>query len=389
MRSFLTRIGYFDKSIPIVTLRRQRAFILASFFTSIILVVDFIQNYGAGYYILAYEELVMVPLFLLNYLLQRRSKISFDLACHISALLITFQMLFSMIVPGFGSEIMLFWIATLPLVLVLLIPLKQTFKANILIGTFLLLLTINAKVQWVDSLFSFEVLIQLLMGYLLFSLLVHLVEKSRLTYEDALAHRTREREVLLKEVNHRVKNNMQVIMSMLWLQSKNIEDDAYKALSRANMNRISAMAMVHESIYKVEDFERIDAAVYLKRILDNLSRFSPYTITSNIESIELSMRCAMNLGLIVNELVTNAQKHAFGEVEGAKISILLQKDDKLVVLKIKDNGYGFKNLEQIKENLGLSLVRDFATSLSDAIVQYSNDNGAVVTVIFKRDKDVP
>ena len=389
MRSFLTRIGYFDKSIPIVTLRRQRAFILASFFTSIILVVDFIQNYSAAYYMLAYEELIVVPLFLLNYLLQRRSKISFDLACHISASLITFQMLFSMIAPGFGSEIMLFWMATLPLVLVLLIPLKQTFKANILIGTFLLFLTINAKMQWIESLFSFEILIQLLMGYLLFALLVHLVEKSRLTYEDALAHRTREREVLLKEVNHRVKNNMQVIMSMLWLQSKNVEDDEYKALSRANMNRISAMAMVHESIYKVEDFERIDATVYLKRILDNLSRFSPYAIESNIESIELSMRCAMNLGLIVNELVTNAQKHAFGEVEGAKISILLQKDDKLVILKIKDNGYGFKNFEQIEENLGLSLVRDFATSLSDATLQYSNDDGAVVTVIFKRDKDVP
>ncbi len=163
---------------------------------------------------------------------------------------------------------------------------------------------------WIPPLFEFEIFIQLSLGYFVFSVLVFLIEQSRSQYEIRLLIRDREREVLLKEVHHRVKNNMQLMMSLLGLQAQNVDDPKYAKLFLDNVDRLSAMALVHESIYKAENFEEINMRSYLDDIVNHLQRLSRHVIECDFSPITLDMKTAMNLGLILNEAVTNALEHA-------------------------------------------------------------------------------
>ncbi|MBS1651297.1 MAG: PAS domain S-box protein [Bacteroidetes bacterium] len=184
----------------------------------------------------------------------------------------------------------------------------------------------------------------------------------------------KEKEILLKEIHHRVKNNMQVISSILNLQSSYVDDPYVISLLKESQNRIKTMSYIHESLYQNKTFTSVNFSEYLNTLINNILR--SYIINQdkielelNIEKINLSLDNSIPTGLIVNELVTNAIKHAFPGNTKGKLIIGLQSKNNRVILKVKDTGMGFNSNINFynSPSLGLQLVNTLADQLGAKI----------------------
>ncbi len=156
----------------------------------------------------------------------------------------------------------------------------------------------------------------------------------------------KEKDVLLKEVHHRVKNNMQVISSILNLQSSYVSDEYTLSLLKESQNRIKTMAYIHESLYQNKSFTSVNFSDYVHTLINNIIQSYTYSADKikmkfNIEPLTLSLDTSIPAGLIINELVTNSIKHAFPDQKTGIITFNLSCKNNLVILELKDNGVGF------------------------------------------------
>ncbi|MGC9516592.1 MAG: histidine kinase dimerization/phosphoacceptor domain -containing protein [Methanomicrobiales archaeon] len=196
-----------------------------------------------------------------------------------------------------------------------------------------------------------------------------------------------EKEVLLKEIDHRVKNNMQIIISLLSLQTRYFKDEKVVEFFRDSINRVKSMAMIHEKVYQSEDLSSIDFGKYIPKLVSGISSSygtdSNIKIKTDIEDIYLNIDTAIPCGLIVNELVTNSLKHAFKTKNGT-IKIEMKPDDDNFILIVKDNGVGLPEDIDVfnKKALGLRLVDTLIKQL-DASMNMYKINGTKFEIKFK------
>ncbi len=205
--------------------------------------------------------------------------------------------------------------------------------------------------------------------------------------EEKIAASLHEKEVLLKEIHHRVKNNLQIISSLLSLQADMVGDEAYSMLIRESMNRISSMAQVHEMLYETSNFAKIEFSHYINRITANIT--SSYGISParihielDVDPVEINPDTAVTGGLIITELLTNAMKYAFPDDRKGTIRVALKKREN-ILLEVRDTGIGFpaEVLEKRSSTLGLVLVRSLVSQLGGT-VDFANSDGAVCTITF-------
>ncbi|MBK7864439.1 MAG: GAF domain-containing protein [Archangiaceae bacterium] len=201
----------------------------------------------------------------------------------------------------------------------------------------------------------------------------------------------REKEVLLKEVNHRVKNNLQVISSLMNLQAPSLPEEA-RAIFEASQSRVHSIALVHERLYETNDVTSVDFGKYVHSLvahlghsLDGLSRGVSTEVA--VDGVQLPVNQAVPCGLIVNELVTNAFKHAFPAREGRVCIGLKQDGEKRLVLSVADDGVGLPGdvrAHRVRAgSLGMELVHTFAEQL-DARVEVLPGPGTTFTFTFDR-----
>jgi two-component sensor histidine kinase len=192
-----------------------------------------------------------------------------------------------------------------------------------------------------------------------------------------------EKELLLKEVHHRVKNNLQVISSLVSLQADGSKDETVREVLRDVTYRVRSMALVHEKLYQSADFARIDFAEYTRSLLGYLWRAhgaaaANVRLTLELEPLTLPIDTAVPCGLILNELAGNALKHAFrGRTEG-EVTVTLQSGaEGSVFLYVRDNGVGLPDGFNWREasSLGLRLVQLLSKQL-DASVEVSGGGGS-------------
>lgn len=193
--------------------------------------------------------------------------------------------------------------------------------------------------------------------------------------EEQLKASLEEKEVLLKEVHHRVKNNLQIISSLLDLQSLNMEDKKAQEAFRLSQNRVKSMALIHESLYQSTNLAKINFANYIKTLASYL--ISTYTISSNqitldlnnIYDVYLDINTAIPCGLILNELVTNSLKYACFEAINYEIVIKLKVEDNQVNLIVQDSGKNLPNAISLDKNpsLGLKLVKALVEQIDGQI----------------------
>lgn len=196
--------------------------------------------------------------------------------------------------------------------------------------------------------------------------------------EDQLKEMVAEKEWLLKEVNHRVKNNLQIITSILNLQINQLQDKKLIPVMKEFQNRFYALSSIYSSLYQSENKEEIDISAYLKDLTNNLfiSYSDPHKNISLIcetDKVFLEYNQAITSGLIVNELVSNAVKYAFPNNRKGKIKVTLHQSGQDVRLKIEDDGIGIKPIHKKREHdaLGLQLVESLVRQLKDGTFKTS------------------
>jgi len=209
--------------------------------------------------------------------------------------------------------------------------------------------------------------------------------------EEKIQQSLKEKEVLLKEVHHRVKNNLQIILSILNLQYVKVSDKKTLDLLRDVRNRIKAMSFIHELLYQTDDFSSINFSEYITNITNNLVySYSPNNtidLKLDVGILFLDLDRAIPCGLIINELVTNALKYAFRSRDKGEISISLTQTNDFIRLVIADNGNGFPTGIDYRntESLGLQLVVTLVEQLRGEI-SLDNSNGTKYTITFKDGK---
>lgn len=199
-----------------------------------------------------------------------------------------------------------------------------------------------------------------------------------------------EKEILLKEIHHRVKNNLQIISSLLNLQSRQIDDPKALEAIQEGRNRVNSMALIHKNLYQEENLVGVNAAEYIDKLTDSL--MASYQISENkvnikkdIDPIQLDVDVVIPLGLILNELITNSLKYAFEEKEKGAIQMSLKKEEQGLRLKLSDNGKGLPdnfNFEQLS-SLGFRLIKAFAQKL-EASLNITSKKGTQVELFIPK-----
>lgn len=209
--------------------------------------------------------------------------------------------------------------------------------------------------------------------------------------EQKLKDSLREKETLLAEIHHRVKNNLAIISGLLDLQVFNEENEDVVKKLREGQTRIQSIAMVHEKLYQSESLSRIEMHNYVDNLVEFISGIygaenTRVTIHNNAEPVSLDIRKAVPCGLILNELITNAYKHAFKGKKAGTININLHQISNTLILEVIDDGIGLpENFDFDKiESLGVTLIQTLATQLNaDYTVETDPGSGTSISVSFR------
>ncbi len=207
--------------------------------------------------------------------------------------------------------------------------------------------------------------------------------------DERLRASLREKEALLKEIHHRVKNNLQVVSSLLGLQARAIPDEATRRWFKESQNRIHSMALLHESLYQSDNLAQIDFPVYIRQLSDHL--FRSYGVANErihlraeLDNLWLDMDSAVPCGLIINELLSNSLKYAFPDGRSGEVVIELRgRENHMAMLAIGDNGVGLREGVDwtTTRSLGLRLVRTLAQQIG-ATVEFQGEPGTRFQMTF-------
>lgn len=201
----------------------------------------------------------------------------------------------------------------------------------------------------------------------------------------------REKDVLLRELHHRVKNNLQIMSSLMRLQARTITDNRYSGIFKDALNRITAMSLIHERLYRTEDMARIDFKHYISDLVNDL--FQSYSVTegrillkSDVIDVQMDIDKAIPCGLIINELVANSIKYAFPEGRTGEIAVVLrQVSDREVELVVSDNGIGLPEGLNVRDTkgLGMQLVTTLAEDQLKGNIEINRDKRTEFRIRYK------
>jgi PAS domain S-box-containing protein len=208
--------------------------------------------------------------------------------------------------------------------------------------------------------------------------------------EEQIKTSLREKEILLREIHHRVKNNLQIISTLLYLQSRSIKEKKASEMFKDSQNRIKSMALIHDKLYQFKDLGKIDVAGYIRDLATDL--FHSYGIKPdgiklkiNVYEVLLGVNTAIPCGLMINELVSNALKHAFpdGKKGEIRIELIRSVNEKTFTLIVSDNGIGFPEDLDFRntKTLGLQLVITLVDQL-DGIIELDRRRGTEFKITF-------
>lgn len=209
------------------------------------------------------------------------------------------------------------------------------------------------------------------------------LEKLQDSY-DQIKQSNLEKETLLREIHHRVKNNLQIVSSLLNLSSRNSNSKEVENVFKDCQNRIKSIAVIHEQLYGKGNLSKIDATKYVREIcnelIDSYDANDRVQIKYNLEELHFNVETSVPFGLIINEAIVNSLKHAFGNEKGI-IEVNLSKENDLFKLQIKDNGCGFK-VNESHETIGLELIDTLTEQMEGHLMLSSSNLGTSLIISF-------
>jgi two-component sensor histidine kinase len=210
--------------------------------------------------------------------------------------------------------------------------------------------------------------------------------------EQTIKHALSEKDILLAEIHHRVKNNLAIIASLFNLQLSTVENEDAKNILLESKNRVKSMALIHDRLYKSDNMTDVDFAKYTKELIDEIQYSYPtvsraVVVNTHISNIRLNVNTAIPCGLILNELLTNCYKYAFvGRVNGI-IEIEFTSIGNMLRLVVKDNGVGLKENYKESESLGMVVIQSLSEQL-DGDFKFTVDNGTMFELKFEQNLPV-
>lgn len=249
----------------------------------------------------------------------------------------------------------------------------------------------SEKRIWV--LIAVAALLLLVVGFVVAKLLGNARRGRLLKEKQELTERSlNEKEVLVSEVHHRVKNNLQVIYNILDLQSRSLDDEVGKQALQDSMLRVSSMSLVHNELYHQDNLSGIQMSTYFPRLLGHIQgsfagRLEGLSLEAEVEeSLWLDLDSAVPLGMVVNELVTNALKHAFPDGKGGDIRVRLKREGPALRLEVEDNGIG-KSGNIRSGAFGSKLVKSLLRQLKGEMKE-SVEHGTLIAIVIRKFKEV-
>ena len=343
------------------------------------------ENLIQGYYVMLMVELFILLILMVAYLVFPYY-ININHTSYMILGALTFLLSMSLIVPDQDPELSLFWLASLPIFVFFFLGVEKGIRWSTNMFVVLLFIPLFSYLTGIKFVYEWELLSQIVLGYLVVSYMLYIIESERSSYEERLNVALEENKILFKEVHHRTKNNMQVVMSLLESQAFKIDDPKYKKMFETHVDRLKAMSLMHKNLYSNHSYEEVDIQAYLEEIAQSLQTYTEYTINTNIAPIIIDMKIAMNLGLIFNEAVTNSIEHAFDDEVG-NINIFFKQVGERYSLCIEDNGKGYDTSKTYK-SLGLTLIKDLSATLPNSTISIEGQEGVKIKIFFDQEKDV-
>lgn len=262
----------------------------------------------------------------------------------------------------------------------------------------LLIVAVGMSIHY--TLFYSDAIYELVFYYAVTAILIgnsYIIKKSWITKQEVAQLKTQleQKNMLLKEVHHRVKNNLQTVSSLLSIQSRGVDDENTKKLLKNSQRRVLTMAMIHEMLYKKDEHvELVPLAPYLQELSESLIASSnaknslDINLELNIPDVNLKVDTIISLGLIVNEIITNSIKYAFNPKEKGIIYLKIEQHTEYTYqLNIGDNGVGFskENSEKPSNSMGLKLIESLARQIKGDIKKSFDleENGTHYSLTFK------
>ena len=203
-----------------------------------------------------------------------------------------------------------------------------------------------------------------------------------------------EKEILLKEIHHRVKNNMEIISSLLAMQLRRAEDDEVKYILKQSKSRINTMALVHEFLYLGENLAYINLQDYIKKLIEDIkelyiSQNTQLEVDLHIDKIIFSTNRCIQIGMVLHELCVNALKYAFKEDRENLLCIHMKKIDDKIHVKIRDNGEGLEDVNCLykSDSIGMQLIHSIVEDQLDATIEFKNNSGLECNIVFSKDEE--
>jgi two-component sensor histidine kinase len=310
--------------------------------------------------------------------------------------IIGFSFLASMALKmGIGSYIILFYFPMM-ISMIQLLGRKEMLKHLVVISVFCFMTIIVIVVGYTGSIYNFEIANSALKDTKLFNIIlsflsalafnITLVMES-IAQENLIKKMLKEKEVLLAEVFHRVKNNMNIVTSLLNLKKEISTSQEVKDALEDCRNRVFSMALVHQTIFNNNSILELNFKAYIEslttEIKNSLRSNRPVEISLDAELVMLDLSNAIPCGLILNELITNSFKYAGSNDKPLVINIKLSQHNNLVELIVRDNGTGLpENWKQNSHSLGMELINSLCEQI-DGTLQFKNDHGLVFNLVFK------
>ncbi len=204
--------------------------------------------------------------------------------------------------------------------------------------------------------------------------------------EEKIRKSLQEKENLIREIHHRVKNNMQIISSLISIQSRLVFDERDKNLFNETKNRVRTMGIMHELLYESMDISSVNFTEYVETLVLEIQTAhrgqAEIQIETKIDNITLNIETALTCGLIINEILTNSFKHAFPDNKTGKITLILENNQGELTMTLSDNGVGMQNIDLKKANtLGLQLI-DMLTKQLKATMEFNANSGTEFKIKF-------
>jgi len=364
---------------------RQQAHMvsLLVYLPGLALVFDLLESYEHHHAtMIKIESSILVILVLITALFPKFLKLFYAIIMILA--LYTLYLFITLYIPDKNAEISLFWFAALPIGVYYFLGADKGIHYTLLVIALLLGVLLLSYLNIRKPIYDTSMILQLLYGFMAISYVLYVIEEKRKESEEKLKTLLENNKILFKEMHHRTKNNMQVMMGLLETQSFKIEDPKCQKMLLAHIDRIKAMAYVHENLYTGASVDKVDMHKYLGEILKNLQKITKHTILMDIDYIMLDIKQSMSIGLLVNEIVSNAIEHAYS-VGSERIDVSLKQYGERCELVIKDYGLGF-NTNREYQSLGMTLIHDLSLSLPNGELHIDTAEGTKTTIYFNKEK---